>query len=236
MKEAAPYHGWVQPVEPESDQQPPHRKKQRVKSYSRLYSMRPLLVVSLWRKPNRPSFWELSQVLSLLYNLLLYKSTCATKVQQHFQNSFTAIISVESTTFQTSMAWKTLKISRMPSIWSMRSTMRSMRSTMGSTMGSMRSTVGSMRSTMGSWATVRTWTTTQGFQLLSTYTSSHFRRGFSTFKSFGLQVFHSFIFWVCYQIMQMIFLIFTFCRFLCNFWGRGRFGRRLKNFALHGEC
>ena len=39
-----------------------------------------------------------------------------------------------------------------------------------------------------------------------------------------------------YQIMQMIFLIFTFCRFLCNFWGRGRFGRRLKNFALHGEC
>ena len=114
-------------------------------------------------------------------------------------------------------AWKTVKISRMPSMWSMRSTM-------GSTMGSVRST---------DWYK---W----GFQLLSQYsstcTSSHFRRGFSTFKSFGLQVFHSFIFWVCYQIMQMIFLIFTFCRFLCNFWGRGRFGRRLKNFALHGEC
>ena len=89
----------------------------------------------------------------------------------------------------------------MPSMWSMRSTM-------GSTMGSVRS---------AKWTDA----TTQGFQLLSqyssTYTSSHFRSGFSTFKSFGLQVFHSFISFI--------------------FWGRrGRFGRRLKNFALHGEC
>ena len=64
----------------------------------------------------------------------------------------------------------------MPSMWSMRSTM-------GSTMGSVRST--------DRWRTCGA--TTQGFQLLSqyssTYTSSHFRSGFSTFKSFGLQVF-----------------------------------------------
>jgi len=69
--------------------------------------------------------------------------------------------------------------------------------------------------------------TTQGFQLLSqyssTYTSSHFRSALSTSKSFGLQVFHSFIFWICFQIMKMILLIFTFCRFLFNFWGCGRF-------------
>ena len=66
----------------------------------------------------------------------------------------------------------------------------------------------------------------QGFQLLSqyssTYTSSHFRSGFSTFKSFGLQVFHSFIsfiFWVCYQIMQMILLIFTILQISLQFLG-----------------